>query len=192
MNMRLRQSPLALLCAAVLLVLPTGGGAQSNPTYTLKRGDTILSVAEQFRPPEATVNQMALAIARANVPAFKIRTQQRLAPGTVLTLPGKGIVLATDAATAEKEFAKLWTAEQHYKAAVALEQSKDMFYAFATYAQAAKLGHPLAQLRLGELYDNDFSGFVRRDLQESAQWYEKARQQKVVTRTTRRGGELTK
>ena len=78
------------------------------------------------------------------------------------------------------------------QAAVALEHSKDMFYAFSTYVEAAKLGHPLAQLRLGELYDNDFSGFVRRDLQESAQWYEKARQQKVTTRSTRRGGELTK
>jgi len=192
MNTRLRQSPLALICAAVLLVLPAGSGAQSNPTYTLQKGDTILSVAEKFRPPEATVNQMALAIARANVPAFKVRTQQRLAPGTVLTLPSKGIVLATDAATAEKEFAKLWTAEQHYKAAVALEHSKDTFYAFATYAEAAKLGHPLAQLRMGELYDSDFSGFVRRDLQQSAQWYEKARNQGVRTRTTRRGGELNK
>lgn len=192
MNIRLRQWPLAALCAAVLLVLPAGGGAQSNPTYTLKKGDTIVSVAEQFRPPEATVNQMALAIVRANVPAFQVRTQQRLLPGTVLTLPSKGVVLATDAATAQTEFAKLWRAEQHYKAAVALEKSKDMFYAFATYAEAAKLGHPLAQLRLGELYDNDFSGFVRRDLQESAQWYEKARRQNVVTRTPRRGGELTR
>lgn len=192
MNIRLRQRPLAALCAAILLVLPAGGGAQSNPTYTLKKGDTIVSVAEQFRPPEATVNQMALAIVRANVPAFQVRTQQRLLSGTVLTLPSKGVVLATDAATAQTEFAKLWRAEQHYKAAVALEKSKDMFYAFATYAEAAKLGHPLAQLRLGELYDNDFSGFVRRDLQESAQWYEKARRQNVVTRTPRRGGELTR
>lgn len=192
MNRRLRLLPLALLCATALLVVPTGASTQSNPTYTLKRGDTILSVAEQFRPPEATVDQMALAIARANVQAFQVRTQQRLAPGTVLTLPSKGIVLATDAATAEKEFARLWTAEQHYKAAVALENSKDMFYAFATYAEAAKLGHPLAQLRMAELYDNDFSGFVRHDLQESAQWYEKARQQGVKTRTTRRGGELNK
>ena len=147
MNIRLRLSPLALLCATVLLVLPTGGGAQSNPTYTLKKGDTLVSVAEQFRPPEATVNQMALAMARANVPAFQVRAQQRLAPGTVLTLPSKGLVLATDAATAEREFAKLWKAEQHYKAAVALEQSKDMFYAFSTYAEAAKLGHPLARRR---------------------------------------------
>ena len=192
MNTRLRQWPLALLCAAVVLVLPAGGSAQSNPTYTLKRGDTIVSVAEQFRPPEATVNQMALAIVRANVPAFQVRTQQRLLAGTVLTLPSREIVMATNAATAETEFAKLWKAEQHYKAAVALEHSKDMFYAFATYAEAAKLGHPLAQLRMGELYDNDFSGFVRHDLQESARWYEKARAQKVVTRNPRRGGELTK
>jgi LysM domain len=192
MNIRLRQSPLALLCATILLVLPTGASTQSNPTYTLKKGDTIVSVAEQFRPPEATVSQMALAIARANVQAFQVRTEQRLAPGTVLTLPSKGIVLATDPATAERDFARLWRAEQHYKAAVALERSKDMFYAFATYAEAAKLGHPLAQLRMGELYDSDFSGFVRHDLQESARWYEKAREQGVKTRTTRRGGELTK
>jgi len=187
MNIRMRRWLLA-----IVLGLSTGAGAQSNPTYTLKKGDTLLSVAEQFRPPEATVNQMALAIARANVPAMQVRTQQRLTTGTKLTLPSKGIVLATDAATAEKEFARLWRGEQHYKAAVALEQSKDMFYAFTTYYEAAKLGHPLAQLRMGELYDSDFSGFVRRDLQESAQWYEKARDQGVKTRTTRRGGELTK
>jgi len=193
MNRRRPQSFFALLCSGALLALfPLGAHAQSNPTHTVKKGETLVSIAEQYRPPEATVNQMALAMVRANANAFQVKGQERLTTGTVLTIPNKGIVMATNAAAAEREFSRIWKGEQHYKAALALEKSGHMFYAFATYVEAAKLGHALAQLRVAQLYDSDFSGFVRHDLQESAAWYEKARQQGVKTRTTRRGGELEK
>jgi len=178
---------LALLCSAALLaVVSTSARTQITAplpaTYDVKPGETILSIAEKLRPPQATVNQMALALVRANVPKFQPRSDVRLPPGTTLTVPVLATILATDAATAQRVFGRLWRAEQHYAAGLALEKSKDMFFAFSSYVEAAKLGHGLAQLRLGQLYDNDFSGFVKRDLQESIRWYEKARQSNVQVR----------
>jgi len=175
--------PLALLSAAAILGgYPQGGHSQSQPTasvYVVKSGDTLLSIAEDVRPREATMNQMALALLQANTKTFQSRDTLRLPSRTQLSVPDAKTVLATDPQTAEAEVARVWRADQHYRAALTLEKSKDMFYAFDTYIYAAKLGHGRAQLRLGQLYDNDFSGFVRHDLQESVRWYEKARESQV-------------
>jgi TPR repeat protein len=111
--------------------------------------------------------------------------------GTTLTVPDQATVLKTDARKAEIEVAKMWRSEQYYKAAQALEKSHDMLYAFDTYVYAAKLGHGPSQLRLGQLYDNDFSGFVKHDLLESVSWYEKARQRQVpIASPARKGPKL--
>ena len=183
MHHRLLQLPLVLLCAAAILIAyPEGGHSQSKPaagTYVVKSGDTLLSIAEAVRPQEATMNQMALALLQANAKTFQSRDTLRLPARTKLSIPDAKTVLATDPQTAEAEVARVWRGDQHYRAGLALEKSKDMFYAFNTYIYAAKLGHGRAQLRLGQLYDRDFSGFVRHDLQESAQWYEKARESQV-------------
>lgn len=183
MHHRLLQLPLALLCAAaVLIAYPQGGHSQAKTaaaTYSVKSGDTLLSIAEAVRPQEATMNQMALALLQANTKTFQSRDTLRLRSRTKLSVPDAKTVLATDPQSAEAEVARVWRGDQHYRAALTLEKSKDMFYAFDTYIYAAKLGHGRAQLRLGQLYDNDFSGFVKHDLQESAQWYEKARENQV-------------
>ena len=177
-----------LLCAAAFLALhPSGGHTQATKplpqTYTVRSDDTILSIAEELRPPQATVNQMAMALVRANVEVFQPKAERRMPVGATLAVPSLETILKTDAAAAQRQFYDLWRAEQHYKAGLALERSKDMFYAFTSYVEAAKLGHGLAQLRLGQLYDNDLSGFVRRDLQESLRWYERARDQGVKIRS---------
>jgi len=184
----------ALLCAAAFFALyPTGARTQSKPAaastaYVVKADDTLLTMAEQLRGPKATMNQMALALARANMGPFQGRPGITPAAGTTLTVPDEKTVLATNARTAEIEVAKIWRGEQYYRAGQALEKSKDMFYAFDTYVYAAKLGHGPSQLRLGQLYDRDLSGFVRRDLQESLGWYEKARAQKVPIESAARKG----
>ena len=185
--------PLALLSAAAFLAAyPEAGHPQSKPAadiYVVKSGDTLLSIAEAVRPQEATMNQMALALLQANTKTFQSRDTLRLPSRTQLSVPEAKTVLATDPQTAEAEVARVWRADQHYRAALTLEKSKDMFYAFDTYIYAAKLGHGRAQLRLGQLYDNDFSGFVRHDLQESMRWYEKARGNQVeVSKTGARTG----
>jgi len=176
----------ALLCGSVvamLLLFPDGvraQAAQAPASYVVKADDSLLSIAEQLRGPKATMNQMALALARANMGAFEGRPALEPAPaGARLTVPDQATVLATDPRTAEIEVAKMWRGEQYYKAAQALEKSRDMLYAFDTYVYAAKLGHGPSQLRLGQLYDRDMFGFVERDLVESVTWYERARKQQV-------------
>jgi len=181
---------LPLLCAALLLALyPAPARTQARPaTYTVKADDTLLTIAEQLRGPKATMNQMAYALAQANMGPFKGRPGVPAAPGTVLTVPDEATVLKTDPRKAETEVAKIWRGEQYYKAGQALEKSKDMLYAFDTYVYAAKLGHGPSQLRLGQLYDRDLSGFVQRDLVESMGWYEKARSQQVPIESPARRG----
>jgi len=189
MNRYFAQGTLVLLlvaAAAALALHPTGVRGQATPplpsTYTVKSEDTILSIAREICPPQATVNQMAMALVRANTEVFQPKSERRLPVGTTLTVPDLATIMKTGAAAAQRQFYDLWRAEQHYRAGLALERSKDMFYAFTSYVEAAKLGHGLAQLRLGQLYDSDMSGFVRRDLQESMRWYERARDQGVKIR----------
>lgn len=166
---------LTLLCIA----LPSGGLTQGQTTYVLRPDDTLLTIAEQLRPKQATMNQMALALVKANQRTLQTRETVRLPAGTRISVPDEKTVMSVDAETAQVEFNKLWRAEQHYRAGLSLERSSNMFHAFVSYVEAAKLGHGRAALRLGQLYDTDFSGFVRHDLLESARWYETARKREV-------------
>jgi TPR repeat protein len=169
------------LAVLIALCLPCGiGVAQGQAkTYVTKKDDTLLTMGEALRPPQATSNQMALALYQGNLKTYQSRTTLQLPAGTKLNVPIASIATGTNAQTAETEVAKIWRADQHYRAALILEKSGNMLYAFDTYVYAAKLGHGRAQLRLGQLYDKDMSGFIQRDLQESLQWYEKARENQV-------------
>jgi TPR repeat protein len=66
--------------------------------------------------------------------------------------------------------------ETRYQEGVAAEKGGDMEGAVAAYVESARLGHPLADLRLGQLYDKDTSKTLPRDLQESIRHYQKARE----------------
>ena len=176
---------LAVLSAAAL-VLSLPAGAQA--TYTVKDGDTLLSIGEQLRG-KASMNQMALAIARANKEPLKGRPGLvPMTTGTVLAVPDEKTVLATSKRRAEIEVAKIWRGEQYFKAGQALEKSGPVSVAFDTYTYAAGMGHGPSQLRLAQLYDRDTSGVVKRDFQESIRWYERARQEKVPFSTQRARG----
>ena len=59
---------------------------------------------------------------------------------------------------------------------MALEKKGEMAGAVSAYLDAAKIGHVLADLRLGQLYDKDFSQTLPHDLQESIKHYQKARE----------------
>jgi len=180
----------AVASAALLLGYPQAvltQTAASRSSYTVKADDTLLTMGEQLRG-KATMNQMAYALARANMGPFKGRPGVTPPAGTTLTVPDEASVLATSPQKAEVEVAKIWRGEQYYKAGQALEKSKDILYAFDTYVYAAKLGHGPSQLRLGQLYDRDLSGFVKHDLVESMGWYEKAREQQVPMGSAARKG----
>lgn len=175
----------ALILLALLGPLFVFAQGKPAPTYVLKPGDDLLGIAEALRPKQATINQMGLALLKANQKAITERTTYRLPSGTRINVPDEAAIMSVDAETAEREFGRLWRAEQHYRAGISLERSGNMFHAFVSYVEAAKLGHGRAALRLGQLYDSDFSGFVRHDLLESARWYETARKREVDVPKTR-------
>ena len=84
-------------------------------------------------------------------------------------------MLKTDAKTADAYVAQVRKSDARYREALALEKKGDIQGAVPAYLDAAKIGHPLADLRLGQLYDKDRTGTLPRDLQESIKHYQAAR-----------------
>jgi TPR repeat protein len=85
-------------------------------------------------------------------------------------------VLSYKPEVADKGVETLRQGEVRYQAGVAAEKSGDMQGAVKAYIEAARLGHPLADLRLGQLYDRDLTKTLPRDLQSSIVHYQKARE----------------
>jgi FimV-like protein len=144
--------------------------------YTVSTGETVMTIANKLRYPAATENQMAYAIVRDNPNAFSVRTKERLLPGSRLKIPSEAAVLSTKPEVADKGVETLRKGETAYLAGLAAEKSGDMRGAIKAYIEAARLGHPLADLRLGQLYDRDNTKTLPRDLQESMVHYQKARE----------------
>jgi FimV-like protein len=180
--MKLLSLTLALLTTATLLFQP-GLRAQVKPpkagapsTYTVGKGETLVTIAQKLRYPSATENQMAYAILRGNPNAFSVRTKERLLPGAKLVIPSEATVLSYKPEVADRETEKLRKGETLYQEGLAAEKAGDKKGAVNAYIASARLGHPLADLRLGELYDKDASKTLPRDLQESISHYQKARE----------------
>ena len=72
-------------------------------TYTVRRGDTMHRIATAHAQPGSTLDQMLVALLRANPQAFDDGNINRLRSGAVLTLPGADAVRAIDAAEARRE-----------------------------------------------------------------------------------------
>jgi len=176
------RSLLVALVSATALTFAPALGAQTAakpaaPTvHTVGEGETIMSIAGKLRYPAATENQMAYAIVRANPNAFSVRTKERLLPGARLKIPNQATVLSYKTADADKGVETLRKGELRYLAALSAERAGDMPGAIKAYIEAARLGHPLADLRLGQLYDRDNTKTLPRDLQESMVHYQKARE----------------
>ena len=144
--------------------------------YTVGKGETIVTIAQKMRYPKATENQMLYAIVRRNPNAFSVKTKDRLLPGAKLTIPDEATVLSYKREVVDREVASLRKGEALYVDGVSAEQKGDMQVAVKAYIESARLGHPLADLRLGQLYDRDNSNTLPRDLQESISHYQKARE----------------
>ena len=119
---------------------------------------------------------MAYAIARANPNAFSVRTKERLLPGAKLQIPSEATVLSYKPEAADKGVETLRKGETRYQAGIAAEKTGDMKGAVQAYIESARLGHPLADFRLGQLYDKDNTKTLPRDLQTSIAHYQKARE----------------
>ena len=71
--------------------------------YTVRRGDTLRRIAEANRPDSANLDQMLLALFRANPAAFDGDNINRLRAGAIMTIPTADAVLATSPADARRE-----------------------------------------------------------------------------------------
>lgn len=71
--------------------------------YTVQRGDTLRRIAEANRPDGANLDQMLLALFRANPSAFDGDNINRLRAGAIMTMPSADAVLATSPAEARRE-----------------------------------------------------------------------------------------
>lgn len=194
--------------AAMLLALAALGAApaqaQGSSTYEVRRGDTLFAIARKVRHDGVSRNQMILAIWRANQSAFPGGNINFLEVGTVLQIPSREAVAAIASADADREVRELLVskpaaqvavakpvepappapppgmeqAARRYQEGLALERKGDDRGAFQAFLDSGEAGYGLAQRRLGQIYDKGNSA-VRRDLQASIQWYQKARAQGV-------------
>lgn len=77
---------------------------QTKDTYgPVNRGDTLSSIARQFLPAGVDLNQMLVALYRANREAFIASNMNLLKAGVILKIPEKSEIAAIDASTAKAE-----------------------------------------------------------------------------------------
>ncbi len=84
---------------------PAAAPAPRPSTYDVKRGDTLGNIAERTRPAAASLDQMLVALFRANPEAFIGENMNNLRADSVLTIPEPQQVLAVDNAAARREVA---------------------------------------------------------------------------------------
>jgi FimV-like protein len=205
--MKLRRCMAALLLAcAAAVAAPTQVQAQATSTHEVRRGDTLFGIARKSKHDGVSRNQMILAIWRANQSAFPGGNINQLEVGTVLTIPNREAVAAIEAAEADRQVRELIASSsvapvaagrpetppvptvapapgmakaiRRYQEGLALERKGDDQGALAAFLEAGEGGYGLAQRKLGQIYDKGNSA-VRRDLQVSILWYQKARAQGV-------------
>jgi len=149
--------------------------AQAASTYTVAKGDDVPAIVRKLKYPSVTESQMYYAVVKANINAFSVNTVERVVPGMRLTIPSSADVQKVDVKTADEYMASLRKAEIIYSEGVAAEKAGDMKGAVEKYLAAAKIGHAVADVRLGQLYDKGVTKTLPRDLQESISYYQSAR-----------------
>jgi pilus assembly protein FimV len=101
--------PASAQAAPAPAAAPRESAAQAAPaaggTYAVQRGDTLGSIAQKTRPASASLDQMLVALFRANPGAFIGGNMNNLRADAVLAIPAEPQVLATDAAAARREVA---------------------------------------------------------------------------------------
>jgi pilus assembly protein FimV len=109
--------------------------APAQSTYEVKRGDTLSGIAERTRPAAASLDQMLVALFRANPDAFIAENMNNLRAGSVLKIPEAQQAVAVDPATARREIAT---------------QSADFARYRSRLAQAATSAGPAAAGAVGQ------------------------------------------
>jgi len=99
MSLRRCLAALTLACMA-LAALPLY--AQVAVTHEVRRGDTLFAIARKTRHDGVSRNQMIWAIWRANQSAFPGGNINLLEVGTILSIPFREVVAATDPSDADR------------------------------------------------------------------------------------------
>jgi pilus assembly protein FimV len=98
-------APAAAAPAAPRAAAPAAAGTPVASTYEVKRGDTLGGIAERTRPASASLDQMLVALFRANPEAFIAENMNNLRAGSVLKVPSEPQVLAVERDAARREIA---------------------------------------------------------------------------------------
>jgi pilus assembly protein FimV len=77
-------------------------GTGSGDQYTVKSGDTLAKIAGQFKPNDATLDQMLVAFFNRNPDAFDEGNMNRLRRGAIINVPSATDAAATQAAEATR------------------------------------------------------------------------------------------
>ena len=85
-------------------------------TYEVQKGDTLSKVALQYKPEGVTLQQMLVALYRANEDAFIQKNMNLVRAGRVLTIPDREAVEAVAPADAGKLFVAQWQDFNEYRA----------------------------------------------------------------------------
>jgi len=94
---RIEQKPIAAAPVSAPAAKPA---AKPAGTYEVKKGDTLGKIAEQNAQPGVSVQQMLIALYRANQDAFIGDNINRLRSGRILTIPDREAAAAVDQADA--------------------------------------------------------------------------------------------
>lgn len=81
-------------------VAPAVAKAEPAATYTVRKGDTLASIAEKNKAEGVTLQQMLVALYRGNSEAFDGGNMNRLRSGRILNLPDRETALAVTQADA--------------------------------------------------------------------------------------------
>jgi len=86
--------------AAALVPSTASDPAATGTTHLVSSGETLLGVARQYKPEGVSLDQMLVALFRANPQAFMGQNMNRMKAGAVLTLPKPGEWAGTPTAEA--------------------------------------------------------------------------------------------
>ena len=98
---------------AVASAPSTSAAAAAAGGYTVKRGDTLSKIANEYKPADVSLEQMLVALFRSNEGAFDGKNMNRLRSGQIITVPqGDQIASVTpsDAVSVVKVQAADWRA----------------------------------------------------------------------------------
>jgi len=81
---------------------PSAASPGTGSQYTVKRGDTLAGIASQYKPENATLEQMLAALFKGNPNAFDDNNMNRLRRGAIMNVPAPAEVAGSDPAEAAR------------------------------------------------------------------------------------------